>query len=530
MATQPQPSADLSALLDTVRLDAELGRRSFREYVGMAWPHVESAPFVPNWHIDAMAEHLQAVTAGQIQDLLINIPPGCSKSLMTCVFWPTWEWAREAKTRFLFASYDQHLSTRDSVKSRSLIDTSWYRARWPHVRFKSDQNEKTYYETSAGGWRLSTSIGGHGTGEHPDRTVVDDPHNVRKAESDKDRETVIQWWDLTISLRGMARNARRVVIMQRLHENDLSGYILAKEEGWTHICLPMRYEPKRMVATPLRWSDPRTNDGELLTPQQFPEAKVQKMEKRLGAYGSAGQLQQRPSPAGGGKVKREWWRYYKDLPERFDEIVQSWDLTFDKKAKSHFVSGQVWGRIGARILLLDRDHRRMNAPDQVRAILNMSAKWPLATAKLIENKANGPAVIAMLNDKVQGIIPIPASESKEARVDAISPLIEAGNVYLPALSIGESVILEPWVEEFIEEWTQFPNGAFDDDVDAGSQALNRLRAAVEAVWDTLPVSITKTTAAQHAEERVPATARKRADSEPQAPVMISGRRRGRIGW
>ncbi len=281
---------------------------SLYDYVQAAWPYIESAPFVDNWHIGCLSEHLQAVTTGQIKNLLINIPPGCSKSLMCCVFWPTWEWCRDPSVRFFFASYDQQLATRDSVKCRALMGTSFYRGLWPDkVQFKRDQDQKTYYETIEGGYRLATSIGGHGTGEHPDRIVADDPHNVKRAESETDRQNVIDWWDLTMPTRGLSRDARRVVIMQRLHHRDLSGHILSSKASFVHLCLPMRYEPRRMAMTPLGWTDPRREEGELLTPIQFPEDKVAGLEKSLGAYGTAGQLQQRPQPRSGGLFKPQWF-------------------------------------------------------------------------------------------------------------------------------------------------------------------------------------------------------------------------------
>lgn len=288
-------------------MDRLLAEKSLYEFVRLAWPHIESAEYVDNWHVGAICEHLEAVTSGQIKRLLINIPPGCSKSLLVSVFWPTWEWAINPSIRWFYASYDQKLSTRDSVKCKSLLQSRWFTSLWPNkVLIKPSQDQKTYYETMAGGYRLATSVGGHGTGEHPDRIIVDDPHNVKQAESDLERQNVIDWWDLTMTSRGVSRDARRVIIMQRLNKDDLSGHVLSRKD-YVLICLPMRFESNRMGITPLGWTDPRTEEGELLAKKQFTEERVVDLEKNLGPYGIAGQLQQRPAPRGGGMFKQEWF-------------------------------------------------------------------------------------------------------------------------------------------------------------------------------------------------------------------------------
>src|SRR5262245_21046519 len=277
-----------------------MARKSLYEFVRQGWHEIEAAPFIDNWHIGIICEHLQAVTAGQIKNLLINIPPGLGKSLLTCVFWPAWEWAIDPTVRWLFASYDQQLSVRDAVRCRALFSRPWYRALCKRpFRLTGDQNQKTYYANNHGGYRLSTSIGGHGSGEHPDRIVCDDPHNVQQAESPAERHSVLGWWDQTISTRGVSRNARRVIIMQRLHHEDLSGHVLAQGD-FEHICLPMRYEQTHSRSTCLGQPDPRTQEGQLLCPEQFSEAAVARLERSLGSYGTAGQLQQRPVPLGGG--------------------------------------------------------------------------------------------------------------------------------------------------------------------------------------------------------------------------------------
>jgi phage terminase large subunit-like protein len=302
------------SLSDEEALAKDLCEHSLYDFVKEAWGEVEQVPLIPSWHIEAICEHLQAVTLGQIPKLLINIPPGCSKSLLCAVFWPVWEWARDASVRWFFASYDQRLSTRDSVKCRSLIDSRWFQKLWgDRFHLVYDSNQKTFYETDKRGYRLATSVKGHGTGEHPDRIVIDDAHSVQQAESEVESQSVLDWYDQTMTTRGVSREARRVVVGQRLKPRDLPGHLLAKGD-WVPLILPMRYEPERMPDTPLGWNDPRGDPGKcpkhlaqeqfaLLTPEQFNEPKVKEMEKNLGEYGTAGQLQQRPQPRSGGMFK-----------------------------------------------------------------------------------------------------------------------------------------------------------------------------------------------------------------------------------
>lgn len=227
-------------------------------------------------------------------------------SLIVSVLWPAWAWASNPKLRYFCASYDQKLSTRDSVRMRALVESDRYRELFGHYKIVRGADLKTYYETDQGGWRLATSVGGHGTGEHPDTIIVDDAHSAQQAESEVERQAVTDWWDLTMSSRGMVRDVRRVIVMQRLHVRDLSGHVLAKGD-FVHVCLPMRYEPDRACITPLGRVDPRTEEGELLMPQLFTEEIVQGLEKSLTVYGVAGQLQQRPAPKGGGMFQVEYF-------------------------------------------------------------------------------------------------------------------------------------------------------------------------------------------------------------------------------
>jgi hypothetical protein len=277
------------------KVDRELATRSLREFVRQAWHVVEPAtPFVPGWHIDAICAHLEAVTRGEIRNLLINVPPRHMKSLLVSVFWPAWEWIRWPERRWLYSSYVGALSIRDSLKCRRLIESPWYRARWSHVfSLTGDQNAKMRFDNDRSGYRLSTSVGGAVTGEGGDRIVCDDPHKVDEVESDAARKTAIDWWDVAMSTRvNDPKTSAMIIVMQRCHQRDLSGHLLEKG-NFEHLCLPAEYEgPTR--ATSIGFSDPRTEQGELLWPERFGPQEIAELKINLGSYAAAGQLQQRP--------------------------------------------------------------------------------------------------------------------------------------------------------------------------------------------------------------------------------------------
>ena len=483
-----------------VKVERELAERRFYEFVLQAWHVVEPAtPFIEGFHIGAIIEHLEAVSRGQIRNLLINVPPRHMKSLLVSVFWPAWEWLRNPHLRYLYSSYGASLSIRDSVKCRRLIESPWYQSRWAdRFALTTDQNTKGRFDNNRTGYRLSTSVGGAVTGEGGDRIVCDDPHNVQDAESDSIRTATLEWWDVAMSTRqNDPKTTAMVIVMQRCHQRDLAGHLLEKG-NWEHLCLPAEYEGSTRT-TSIGWRDPRRQHGELLWPERFGQNEITELKINLGSYAAAGQLQQRPSPAGGGIFKRHWFRYFQprganlppvlvrmpdgsqvsipavELPRQVEETIQSWDCSFKDLDTSDYVVGQVWGRIGARFLLGDQIRERLDCPGTVKAVRGMREKWQGTMAILIEDKANGSAVIQMLSHEIPGILPVNPGGGKIARAQAISPLVEAGNIYLPHPDFA------PWVNDFIEECVQFPNGAHDDQVDAMTQALLRWHAVQQQV-------------------------------------------------
>jgi predicted phage terminase large subunit-like protein len=484
---------ELLDLASLPTIEHELANRGLRHYIKVAWEQVEpNNPYVPNWHIDAICEHLEAVLDGEIKRLVINVPPGTMKSLTCAVFFPTWAWTQEPQTRFIFGCYNDNLSRRDSRKCRRLIGSKWYQERWGYryrildTRKDKAEDSSRIFHTNEGGFRLITSIAGGVTGEHAHIQVVDDPLKPLEvtgslAISKTALERVLTWWTDTMSTRMVSKHSARVIIMQRLHMGDLAGEML-RRGGYEHLCLPMRYEPKRRCMTSLGEPDPRTEEGELLDPERYPEEAVATLEEELGPRGTAAQLQQDPTPASGNLFKRKQFNYYTKRPP-CTQMLQSWDCTFKDLETSDFVVGQVWGIFEGDYYLLAQRRGRFSVSTTCAEIKKMTKRFPKAVSKLVEDKANGPAVVTLLKKKVPGLKLVNPLGGKEARANAVEPLFDAGNVYLPDPSIA------PWIKEYEEEMVAFPAGLHDDQVDATTQALNelykksidRLKAAMAAV-------------------------------------------------
>lgn len=509
--------------LDLIEMDRRNGRDHFRTYVEMAWPILEPATaFVGNWHIDCICDHLQAISEGTLRRVIFNVPPGSMKSLLVSVLWPTWHWIRLPADRFLTGSYTDVLSLRDALKSRRLMQSWWYQLHWgASFRMTGDQNAKSRYENDKTGYRIATHVGG-ATGERAKIRILDDPHNIEEAESDTIRESVIDWVRHTWSERESdAKTSADVVVMQRLHERDVSGFLLNEVGGYEHVMLPMRFERSRRFHTFL-WDDPRTVEGELLCPARWDEAAVKDKEKRLGAYGAAGQLQQRPSPEAGGILKRHWFKYWQrpgqnlppvmvklpdgtyqpvkpvDLPYAFDKTVQSWDMTFKGTVESDFVVGQQYGQKKADTFLLDQVRDQMDFPQTVTAVRAFNVtNHRYAGKKLVEDKANGSAIIATLQREIPGIVGVSGNDDKVARAHAYAYVVESGNFFVPHPELA------PWVEAFIEECIVYPNGTYDDQVIGWSQAMDELYKVEDKGMPITPEYATQFHQARVALEPVP---------------------------
>ena len=469
-------------------IDDELARRSLAEFVRQFWDEVEPAFALRwTWHIDAICDHLQAVTEGKIRRLLINVPPGHIKSLLTCVFWPAWEWLERPWLRGLFGSYGYNLAERDSIRCKDLLSGEKYRRLIrrlpdgnPAWSLKELPNRLDEFYTSAGGFRQVISLTGRATGLRGHKVVIDDPINVVDSESTTSLDRANWVIDQSLSSRLIdPATGCHVLIMQRVSKHDPAGHLL-EQGGYDHLCLPSEFEggcacPKgtacsQREGTTIGFVDPRSVPGDLLNPLVFTPDALSEIKLRLGSRGYAGQHQQRPAPLEGNLVKVEYTqRRYQILPNVQGEWRLSCDLkaTSSKKKTSSFACVGVWFRpLGSPDCYLVSVYRgRWGFLESISRIRQISDDWPLATKKRIEHKALGPAVVETLGLELTGIDPWdPKTDDKTRRMLAVLPLIEAGNLLLPEKA--------PWLDEYLAELTTFPASANDDQADMTSMALS----------------------------------------------------------
>lgn len=490
-------------------------RQDFGRFIIAAWPLVVPRSFIPTWHLQTIAEHVQAAYEREILRLIVTIPPGFAKSSVLSVFGPAWLWTWAPQTRLMTASFHYGLSGRDARRSRMLMLTDWYRQRWGSGwDFIRDEASVTRYGNTVGGTRVSTYTGG-GTGDRGSILQIDDPHNAKEVHSEAMLQATLDWhadtWssrlDDAVDMRGV-----KIVIGQRLAERDLIGHLLAGEDvddpdPYYHLCLPVEYEAKHPFVYPERvklpsgkeiQGDPRKVEGELLAPGYMSGPILRDRTRELTAQVYAAQYQQRPAPAEGNLLKRANWRYYppdwsfyaprgrmerSSLPP-FRMIISSWDTSIKDRAKSDFVSGGIWGVPRLRQAdrwLLRLWHRRAALNETIEAMLELAAwtqeNWPdVAHYIVIETTANGPDAIAEIRGKVQGVQEWAAKGSKEMRAEAAQPFLEGHNLYLPGFSNEEGTNYDSRtpleVQEFIEELAVFNLGTHDDHVDMWSQMCN----------------------------------------------------------
>lgn len=460
---------------DLIAVERELCRRSLAEFAKRAWHVLEPAAELKwGWALDAICQHLEAVTNGQIKRLLMNVPPGSMKSLLTGVIWPAWEWGPRGmpEMRFVGTAHEETLAIRDNRKCRDLVKSEWFQKLWP-IELARDLDGKKEFGNVHKGFRQARAFTSM-TGVRGDRVILDDPISADNANSDAALEEARLAFTETLPTRVNSDKSAIVVVMQRLNEKDVSGVIKDMGLPYDHLCIPMRFEPARRCTTSIGWTDPRTEEGELMFPERFGEAQVQELEKTLGSYGTAGQLQQRPAPRGGGIIKEAWFKYYSVLPALEFRTIHA-DTAQKTGEENDYSVFQCWGRsTTGQAVLIDQIRGKWEAPElivQARAFWHKhkgAAGVPLR-AMMVEDKVSGTGLIQTLRREGVAIIPVQRSKDKLSRGHDAAPFIESGNVLLPQDA--------PWLSDLLTEASTFPGGAHDDQLDPMFDAIQHVQAA-----------------------------------------------------
>lgn len=442
------------------------GLKAYCEIVTPAW----------NWewaHLRAIDAILDRVTSGEIRFVIIELPTRIGKTEKVAIRYPAMRLEMDPALPVIVAAYNDSFAKRLSRKIRRVV-----RGR---LKLSDEKKGADDWETDAGGGVRAAGAGVGIAGLPAGLIVVDDPtKSAADAYSEAHRNRVWDWFTEDVYVR-LEPNGAMIVMMARRHEDDLVGRILASEDAadWTVLRLPALAEADDPLG--------RT-EGEAICPDRFDEAAYAKMRRMIGEASFNALQQQRPAPASGLIFQSDWFRYYTTAdhpiiengfavpmlpPGGWTSQLQSWDMSFKDKASSDFVAGHVWKRRGANCYLVARVHDRLNFPATIKAVRDMTSAHPGVSLKLVEDKANGPAVISTLESEISGLVGVEPEGDKVARANAVTPMWEAGNVWLPHPAIA------PWVTAFVLEHLQFPLGAHDDDVDAGTQALRRFQQQIE---------------------------------------------------
>lgn len=497
---------------------------SLIKFVRAAWHAFDPSEFEPHWSLEALCEHLEAVTRGDIRRLLINYPPRMSKTNIVSICWPAWTWAQRDKTflcgpqvRFLCGSYNLDLSLKNSTVARKLLWSQWFQERWS-TRFmlSEDQATKSHFTTDKSGARMSVSVGGSLIGMGYDCGIIDDANNTGRdaVESEADRMRTNSWGQEFMSTRqNDPKRSALVCVQQRVHMDDLSGHILASDNAkdWTYFCLPMRYDKPRHCVTVLKrdvadkpvkaWQDRRRVHGELLWPQRFGEKEVGYLERELGPYLASGRLQQNPEPAGGGIIKREWWKLWGEGYPTFRHILGCVDTAFTEKTQNDPSALTIWGVFAEPKTLLPKvmliyaweGHKELHGLVEILAAMcSEDAKkktngyadvpsFPIDRL-IIEGKASGKSVSQELRRLYGNINTFSVEEvnpdqwgDKVARVTAVQHMFADGMIYASARKDGDKVVPRSFSKLVIDQMAVFPYAAHDDLVDTSAMALLYLR-------------------------------------------------------
>lgn len=425
-------------------------------------PHTQ---FSANWHLDLLADRLVQVYEGKIKRLIINVPPRSLKSISASVAFPAWVLGLNPSKRIICASYGQELSDKLARDCYSIVNTPWYQRAFP-MRL-SGRRASADFETTMKGGRLATSVGGVITGRGADIIIIDDPVKPDEALSDASRQSANAWYDNSLYSRlNSKKDGAIILIMQRLHLDDMVGHILPKEH-WEVVSLPaIASEPEQWeYRTAFGFQTKKRDVGDLLHDGREGQAQLDVIRQSIGLYDFSAQYLQSPVPMGGALIKHEWLQYYEshEKPESFNIIVQSWDSACKESELADYSVCTTWGVYKEKAYLLHVLRKRMDYPELKRTVIEHRKLWK-ATKVLIEDKASGIQLIQELRFKeMPQAIAVKPEGDKLMRMHAQTAFIENGFALFPKNA--------PWLEGYIKELTSFPKSKFKDQVDSTSQAL-----------------------------------------------------------
>jgi predicted phage terminase large subunit-like protein len=488
-------------MVDEAERDADKVRsrcQSFAEFVKMAWTVIEpGTPLKWNWHLDAMCAHLEAVSRGKLKPrLIINVPPGSSKSTIVTVLWQAYEWGPLGKRhmRYVTTSFDLLNVKRDTGKTLDVIRSRWFRSLWPEVELKTEGVLSfSNYDT---GSRLGVAFKSV-TGKRGDRLVVDDPHSILGAESETQRDSAVTMFiEGGLNRTNDWETSAIIIVMQRLHEGDLTGELLARNYGFIHLMIPMEFEPARRCSTPLKvddgrggkkdWTDPRSYEGELMDPVRFPPAAVTDL-KKSGEYSWNGQYQQRPAPREGGMFKVEKIDVVDHCPSG-GETVAGWDFAGSKRKKSPYSVRVLMTRIGGDIYIRHVERQQTSPTELERLFKDTSVEDRSAVPSVLIDFPQDPGQAGKAQKYRFAEILMgfnfsssPETGAKETRAEPFAAQVGGERVHLVK---GE------WNSVYIEELRNFPGGSLKDQVDASSRAFARLVGNIPAPMNAGPEEMT----------------------------------------
>jgi len=451
----------------------ELAKRSLLEFTRQAWSILEpGTPMKTGWVMEALCEHLEAVVRGDIKRLVINIPPGASKSRLTRVMLPLWTWTQAPWSRIIGASYALNLAERDNYYARTILQTDWYQQTFG-VSISSEQGAKVNFDNSNMGGIRAISVGGATTGFRGDLLILDDAHNNSDGESDAKRSEAVQWFSETFQTRvNDLDNTPIVVIGQRIHEEDV--YQTAIDLGYEHLNIPMEWYEDARTTTSIGWTDPRTKEGELMWPERFSAQAVERLKKAMGPYAAAAQLQQTPVPRKGGLFAVDNVKMIDDLPDEPMVAVRAWDLAASEGAGAYSVGVLLYYAKTSEQFIIGDVKRKQLGAGGVRQMIMDTAEEDGHAVQIVLPQDPGQAGKAQVEDYIHMLLGYTAkaeaqSGDKVTRANPLSAQIEIGRV---------SVLKRMWTKPLLDEMRFFPKGKYLDQVDASASAFNALSKIV----------------------------------------------------